>query len=77
MSMREPHSSTADEVDSDDSLPKSWAKRVRQKTVVLGFVALFYFLLLSCTEIRIDTAKFQNNNSQEIAKNLMAVCSAA
>lgn len=29
MSMREPRAKPQDDVDSDDSLPKSWAKKVR------------------------------------------------
>lgn len=34
MSMREP-CAKPDDVDSDDSLPKSWAKKVSNKTVTL------------------------------------------
>lgn len=32
MSMREPRANKSDDVDSDDSLPKTWAKRVSKKT---------------------------------------------
>lgn len=46
LSMREPRSTKSDDMDSDDSLPKTWAKRVSNKTYAVLFSVNFTFISL-------------------------------
>jgi len=44
LSMREPRVTKSDDMDSDDSLPKTWAKRVSNKTYAMLFSVNFTFI---------------------------------
>lgn len=71
--MREPRVTKSDDVDSDDSLPKTWAKRVSKKTYAMLFSVNFTFISLpffpscSCNAIALVRWNPVNTGHENVA----------